>query len=154
VLPASNTPSSPRVPDVALNYGLIAGLSMLVVYTLFVAFGLLSGSVAPERAYTLMSLPPLLLAAWNAFGWWREPAERRDFGLLLAAAGWLLAAITLWVLQRTLSSALANGARLDEIPASPLAWVLGTLAFVAIVAGAALSLDHWKRLAARDASPF
>lgn len=91
-----------------------------------------------------------MLAAWQAFGWWREPAARRDIGLLLGALGWLLAAVALWILQSTLNAALQRGARLDEVPASPAAWVLGTLSFVAIASGAALSIRHWKEQGARD----
>ena len=154
MLPASPSNPSPRVGDTALNYGLITVLAMLIVFTLFVAFGLLSGSVSPTRAYTLMSLPPLLLAAWQMFGWFRESPARRDFGLLIGALGWFFVAVTLWILQSTLNAALQNGARLDEVPASPAALILGTLAFVAIVSGAALSLRHWKEQGARDVAPF
>lgn len=118
-----------------------------MVYTLLVGWGLLSGSVPPERAYLLMLLPCLAPAVWNLFGFLK--ADAGDLGLFVSGTGWLVAAIALLVQHQTVMAQLAKGVPLAAAESSSLATVIAVIAATLIVGGGALSWQNFRRRSSR-----
>lgn len=130
--------------DVGVNYALIGIFVALLVFTLVVGLGLASGGVPFERAYSLMAIPPFCLALWQIYGFVR-PNRSRDVGLLVGAAGWLSLVGALLVQHFAQAALLAQGVAATEAQSAPiLATLLGFLAVALIVAGAMLSISHWR----------
>lgn len=125
---------------------LVASVVAVVVYTLIIGLGLLSGRTAPERAYGLIALPALVPVGWYLTGFLRQ--DGRDYGLIASAAGWLCAALTLWTRHLATQNALSQGVRLDQVPTSPATWVFALLALAGLIGGAIVSGRHWLHHAA------
>jgi hypothetical protein len=120
----------------------------VMVYTLLVGWGLLSGSVPPERTYLLMLLPCLAPAIWNLFGFLRADAD--DVGLFISGTGWLLAAIALLIQHKAIMEQLAKGVSIASANSSSLATVIGLLAAALILTGAALSWRSFRNRISRS----
>jgi hypothetical protein len=116
---------------------LIAGIAGLLLYTIFVGFGLLNGNVPAERAYLLMALPCIVPAIWYLVGFLR--AEGGDVGLVVSSLGWFLLALSLFSRHLATQADLTRGMRLDQAGDSPASWIFALLGFLALVSGGMLS---------------
>lgn len=120
---------------------MILGIGVVILYALFVGWGLLSGNIPVERAYILLALLCLVPAIWYLSGFLRR--EDNDFGLVLSSLGWFVAALLLFWKHLATSAALANGTRLDEVPDSPASWFFAFLSIAAMLGGAYVSARYW-----------
>lgn len=139
-----------------MTYALVAGVTALVVYTLLLGVGLLTGQVPVDRAYALMSVPPFVTAIWQMIGFVRSPGyggTTGDTGLLIGALGWLASGTTLLVMHSAVTSALSQGQRLDQVSTPAIAWFLAVLGAAGIVGGSVMSWQMWQRMA-KDTGPF
>jgi hypothetical protein len=144
-LPPHSILDEPRSRDVGVNYALIGLLAGLLVFTLIVGFGLVSGSVPLERAYALMALPPFCVMLWQSFGFVRE-TKNRDYGLIVGAAGWGCIVLALLVQHSALNSAIEQGVALSTVRTPFIASFLGFAAAFFIALGAFLSFSYWRTL--------
>jgi hypothetical protein len=142
---SNNTSSRPSSNS---DLFLIAAVVAVMVYTLLTGWGLLSMRIPAERGDALMALPCLLPGLWYLFGF--ISADRNDFGLILSSLGWFLAALMLFGRQSRINAALAQGMAFDQIPGSPLSWVVALLSVASLVAGAILSARYWKAQSTSD----
>ncbi len=136
--------SGPPVPAnrrSAPDFGLVAAIIAVALYALLVGILILSGRVAPERAYWLMALPCLVPAAWYLYGFLR--ADGRDYGLIASAAGWFFAALTLFLKHLASVAALASGILPQNRTDSPFSYFCAVLAVAGIVGGAIVSARTW-----------
>ena len=118
-------------------------------YTLLLGFGLLLGWVGPDNAYVWIALPCLAPAAWYGYGFMNAPGGEQDFGLVVSAAGWALAAIALLIEQGAVARArdeFATAAAANAHAETPLAAVLcAVFAILLILVGAAVSWMGWQK---------
>jgi hypothetical protein len=148
VLPASQTTNRPHQYWIE-NRALVVGAIVLALYALIVGWGWRGGWIDTDRAYLWMALPCLVPVVWYAYGFLKVADIRQDFGLLLSAAGWALVVFALLIKDSALRSitALQNGvapgpATEPDTPASTVCLMLGLLA---ILGGAILSWDAWRK---------
>ncbi|HVF10879.1 MAG TPA: hypothetical protein VNA16_08760 [Abditibacteriaceae bacterium] len=145
MLPASQTSNPPGQGNQATaNRWVIALVAGVVLYTLAVGIGLLANSISPESAYLLMALLCLFPMVWYGYGFIKVADAEQDFGLLLSAIGWLLAALAFVIKHRAALRAAedaASGIVTSDDPAGVT--VCMGLAAVAIMAGAFLSWHAW-----------
>ena len=120
---------------------LLIGIGAVILYTLFVGWGLLSGNIPVQRAYILLALLCLVPAIWYLIGFLRH--EGNDFGLVLSSLGWFLAALLLFWKHMATNAALANGQRIDQVPDSPASWFFAFLSVAAMLGGAYVSGRYW-----------
>ena len=93
MLPASQTPRSQSQRSATIGVWQIGLVVFLILYTLALGIGLLTGNVRPARAYLLFAIPCLLPMVWYAVGFQQRNDDiENDSGLLLSAVGWLLLA--------------------------------------------------------------
>jgi hypothetical protein len=144
-LPPHSFLDEPRPRDVGVNYALIGLIAGLLVFTIIVGLGLVSGSVPLERAYALMALPPFCVMVWQSFGFVRE-TKNRDHGLIIGAAGWGCVVLALLIQHSALNSALAQGTPLSGVQTPFFATLLGFAATFLIALGAFLSFSYWRTL--------
>lgn len=147
MLPASQTDASPQVrverrDDRALLM-LVIGL---MAYTFLIGLGVLLGRISPDSALLYMVLACLAPAAWYAYGFLQVREVEQDFGVLLSAIGWALAAMAL--LFKYNAVRLAMNASDATNGSSSASTVCAWLAFGCLLAGAALSLHAWNQRAA------
>jgi hypothetical protein len=128
--------------DNAIAIGLIVAL---LVYTLLVAWGLLSNLIPPQHAYWLISLACVIPAIWYGYGYLKAADYEQGLSLLLSSVGWALAALAILIKHRIVSTlppeALTTGNEANSV------WVTicGALAVLCILIGAYLSLHAWTR---------
>lgn len=120
---------------------MIGAIIAVVVYTLFVGSGLLSSRIPAERAYLLIAAPCVVPALWYLYGFLR--ADDKDYGLVLSAIGWFLAALTLLEKHLATGAALDKGMSLSQVPDSAASVLFSLLSVAAIVGGAVLSGRYW-----------
>lgn len=143
----SGPPASARRTQ--LDFGLLLTLAGVALYALLVGWAILSGRIAPERAYLLFAAPCLVPALWYLFGFLR--ADGRDRGLLLSSLGWFCAALMFVFKHFSSVAAASSGLLPDSGSDSPASWLFALLAVGLLVAGAILSGKHWmERNAAQD----
>ncbi len=123
------------------DLGLVAAVAAVALYALLVGILILTGQVAPERAYWLFALPCLVPAAWYLYGFLR--ADGRDTGLILSALGWLFAALTFFFKHLSNLAALSSGRLPDGSTDSGLAKLCAFLAVAGIIGGAVISSRNW-----------
>jgi hypothetical protein len=145
VLPASQTSNPPGYNSkAAANRWLIILVICIVFYAIAVGIGLLANSIRPATGYALMALPCLVPVAWYSYGFIKVTDAEQDFGLLLSALGWLLAALAFVIKYRAASRAAAdalNGIVTSDDPVGVT--VCLALAAFAIMAGGFLSWHAW-----------
>jgi hypothetical protein len=139
VFSGSSNPSNRSA--LAPNTALIAGIAAVLVYTLFVGFGIMGGRIDPDRAYLFIALPCLVPAIWYLVGFLR--AEGGDIGLVASSLGWFLAALTFFSKHLTIQSAVARGMRPDQLSDSSMTWLFAFLSIAGVVGGAILSGRYW-----------
>jgi hypothetical protein len=123
------------------DFGLLAAVVAVALYALLIGTLILTGQIAPERAYWLFALPCLLTAGWYLYGFLR--ADGNDIGLILSAAGWFFAALTFFLKHFSNLAALAGGRLPETTSGSPLSYLCAFLAVAGIVGGAVVSGRNW-----------
>ena len=147
MLPASQTAAAPEArvqqrDDRALLM-IVVGL---MIYTFLIGLGILLGRIGTQSALLYMVLACLAPLAWYAYGFLQVREVEQDFGVLLSALGWALAAMALLFKYNAVRLARQAGEALDG--RSGAATVCAWLAFLCLLAGAALSLHAWNQRAA------
>lgn len=135
-------PPAPANRRPALDLGLILSIVAVALYALLIGILILSGRIAPERAYWLLALPCLVPAGWYLYGFLR--ADGGDFGLVLSALGWIFAALTFFLKHLSSAAALASGRLPDAGTDSPLSYLCAFLAVAGLMSGAVVSGRNWK----------
>jgi hypothetical protein len=122
-------------------------LIALMFFTLLIGWAVLAGTISPVTAYLWMALACLFPIAWFSYGFIRVADAAQDFGLLLSAIGWALAAVALLIQYSAarVMAALAASGIASEGGTSPGARICGILAALCLIAGAVLSLRSWNR---------
>lgn len=129
------------------DFGLLAAVVAVALYALLVGTLILTGQIAPERAYWLFALPCLVTAGWYLYGFLR--ADGGDFGLILSALGWFCAALTFFLKHLSNMAALSGGRLPETTSGSPLSYFFAFLAVASIVGGAVVSSRNWMNRSAR-----
>lgn len=132
--------SSNRVVS-TLGLPLLLSIGVVLLYTLFVGWGLLTGNIPVERAYILLALLCLVPAIWYLVGFLRH--EGNDFGLVISSVGWFLAALLLFWKHMATGAALARGLVPDQASDSPASWFFAFLSIAAMLGGAFMSWRYW-----------
>ncbi|WP_105483317.1 hypothetical protein [Abditibacterium utsteinense] len=121
----------------------------VALYALVVGWAILSGRVAPERAYLLFAAPCFVPALWYLYGFLR--ADGQDKGLLLSSLGWFFVALTFVFKHFSSMAAASNGVLPEGGSDSPASWFFALLAVACLVGGAVVSGKYWmKRNAANN----
>ncbi len=145
MLPASQSDNAPSQETRGDDRALLVLVVGLMIWTFMVGLLTLLGRIDPDGALLWMALTCLAPLAWNAYGFIKVQESEQDFGLLLSALGWALAAMALLFKYNAARLALQNNLG-DE--RSTAATVCALLAFLCLAIGAALSLHAWNKDAA------
>lgn len=129
-----------------LDLGLLLTIAGIALYALLFGWAILSGLIAPERAYLLIAVPCLVPALWYLYGFFRS--ENRDSllpdtGLLFSAAGWFLLSLTFVVKHLSSVAAVSQGFLPEGGSNSPLSWFLAFLSVGFLIYGAIVSGKNW-----------
>lgn len=143
-------PSSPNALFAARE---LAFAAALLVYAFAIGGALMSGMIAPERAFWFLALPCIVPMFWYALAYFNPSSRRgagstpslsageRDSGVLLSAAGWLLIALALIFKQIAVISAGSDAYALQA--SSPLVPVCAAFGVLCLILGAAFSWMFW-----------
>jgi peptidoglycan/LPS O-acetylase OafA/YrhL len=131
VLPISLVPPDDDNLRAGDNRLFIILIVVMMILAWLLGVLVLQGAFSPRSAFGWMAFLCLLASGWYGYGFVRENSDK-DPGLVLSAAGWLLAALAAFV------QFLTSGP--DTNPATA---VFGWLAALLILAGAAWSLARW-----------
>lgn len=156
VLPApssSNPPDRTASGDKLFAARELAFAAALLVYAFVLGGALMSGKLAPERAFWFLALPCIAPTAWYGIAYFNPPTRRRsgstpilsaserDSGVLLSATGWFLIALALLFKQIAVVRAGADAYALQA--SSPLVPVCAAFGVLCLVLGAFFSWSFW-----------
>lgn len=141
MLPASQTDNAPARETRGDDRALLILVVGLMIWTFAIGLGTLLGRIDPNSALLYMAIACLAPLAWNAYGFLKVTEVEQDFGLLLSALGWALAAMALLFKYNASRVALQN----NTSDGSTIATVCALLGFLCLAAGAALSLHAWNK---------
>jgi len=126
-------------PDTAPNLNVIViAVVVLMVFTLAVGLGLLSGAMLPSTGNLVMIFPCLALFLWYGYGYGKEPTREGNLGLLWSLAGWALMALMFLLrfsVAARIEAVIATGVPQSQLqsdwPASAIWCLLAALACIA-----------------------
>jgi hypothetical protein len=148
VLPASQADTSPPSNAVRRDNAIVIGLIVaLLVYTLLIAWGLLSNLIPPQHAYWLISLACVVPAVWYGYGYLKATDDEQSLSLLLSSVGWALAALAILIKHRIASTLPPEALAAGDETGSVWVTICAALAILCILIGALLSLHAWTRTA-------
>ena len=130
----------------SFDLGLILSIAAVALYALLFGWAILSGRIAPERAFLLLAAPCLVPALWYLTGFFRAESQNiqdRDKGLLLSSAGWFLVALTFVFKHFSSMAAVSSGLLPDGGSDSPLSWLCALAAIALLLGGAVVSGKSW-----------
>jgi hypothetical protein len=149
VLPASQTDAAPALRAERRDQRfLIILLIAMMLFTLLIGWSVLGGALSPVTAYLWMALACLIPVLWFSYGFLKVSDAAQDFGLLLSALGWALAALALliqYTAARTAATIIASGGIAPAGGTSTGAKVCGIMAALCLLAGAIISFLSWRR---------
>jgi hypothetical protein len=156
VLTAPPSPTPPHGADSGNKLFAVRELAFaaaLLVYAFAVGGALMSGKLAPERAFWFLALPCIAPMIWYGVAYFNPPgrrqtgstpslsADERDSGVLLSAVGWFLIALALVFKQIAVTSAGADAYALQA--SSPFVPVCAAFGVLCLILGAISSSLFW-----------
>lgn len=141
MLPASLSDNAPARETRSDDRALLVLVVGLMIFTFAIGLGTLLGRIDINGALLYMAFACLAPLAWNAYGFLKVQEAEQDFGLLLSALGWALAAMTFLFKYNAARLALQN----NTSDGSTAATTCALLSFLCLAAGAALSLHAWNQ---------
>ena len=131
----------------------MAFAAALMVYAFALGGALMSGNLAPERAFWFLALPCIVPAIWYAMAYFNPPsrssggstpsriAGERDSGVLLSAVGWFLVMLALVFKQIAVTGAGADAYALQA--SSAFVPVCAAFGLLCLILGAFFSWSFW-----------
>lgn len=151
--PSSIPPHRADSGDKLFGVRELAFAAALLVYAFALGGALMSGKLAPERAFWFLALPCIVPMVWYGIAYFNPPSQRRagstpglvagerDSGVLLSAVGWFLVALALIFKQIAVTRAGADAYALQA--SSSLVPVCAAFGVICLLLGAFFSWSYW-----------